>query len=214
MNNQMYQQTQQQAGFPQMMNIPGMQANPQGQNLGAHEVLMTHEVLTDMIDGINQFQLYQPHITDSQLQNIWSNQIQHMHNSYQNLVNYMHNKGGGQGVPYRTPRQFSPKYGLRNPSPQQPNNSINQMDDRDVASGMLGCAKASACLYTTAALECADPTLRNMVSNCVQSAINQAYELFQYMNQKGMYQVPTLADRTTNTMANTYQPGTSMAMMH
>lgn len=28
--------------------------------LGAHELMEVHEVLTNTIDGINQFQLYQP----------------------------------------------------------------------------------------------------------------------------------------------------------
>ncbi|HWI54165.1 MAG TPA: spore coat protein, partial [Desulfobacteria bacterium] len=54
---------------------------------------------------------------------------------------------------------------------------------------------------------CADQNLRSMMTNCAVSAINQAYELFQYMNQKGMYQIPTLNEQTTQTMMNTYQTG-------
>jgi len=186
----------------------GQQTGQQAfQKLGAHEVMQAHEVLTDIIDGINQFELYRPHVKDQQLMQILDNQVNHMYGSYQNLVNYLHNQGMGSAVPYRIPRTQNVKYGLRQPSPVEPNASINYMDDRDVASGMMGCAKASALVCTAAALECADPNLRNMITNCCVSSINQAYELFQYMNQRGMYQVPTLPDKTTQTMLNTYQAG-------
>ncbi|MZP28125.1 spore coat protein [Heliobacterium undosum] len=193
----------------------GMRMNMGGggqQQFGAHEVLMVHEVLQDSIDGINQFELYRPHVKDSQLARILDNQIQFMRTCYQNTVNYLHHKGAPSAVPYRMPRTSSPNYGLRNPQPQTPNNSVNEMDDRDVASGMMGCAKASAILHTQAALECADPTLRAMMTSSAQSSINQAYEIFQFMNQRGMYQVPTMPDKTTNNFLNSYQSPQGMGM--
>lgn len=175
---------------------------------GAHEAMEVHEVLTDHIDGINQFELYRPHIKDQQLMSILDKQLQHMVSGYQNLVNYVHNQGMHAAEPYRAPRTNRVKYGLQQPAPNQPNTNPNEMDDRDVASGMMGCAKASALVCTAAALECADPNLRQMITNCAVSSINQAYEVFQYMNQKGMYQVPTMQQKTTQTMANSYQnPG-------
>lgn len=199
---------QAQTGERYMGQAQGMQGNWQaGQRFGAHELLMTHEVLTDSLDGINQFELYRPHIRDQKLMQILDSQINHMYNSYQNLVNYLHHQGGSAAVPYRVPRASSVKYGLRQPSPIEPNTDLNQMDDRDVASGMMGCAKASAAVCTTAALECADPALREMITNCTVSSINQAYELFLYMNQQGMYQVPTLAEQTTQTVMNSFQTG-------
>ncbi|MBM7865472.1 spore coat protein [Heliobacterium gestii] len=190
----------------------GMNAAGGQQQFGAHEVLMVHEVLQDTIDGLNKFELYRSHVKDSQLARILDNQIQFMRTCYQNTVNYLHHKGQSSAVPYRIPRTSSPAYGLRNPQPQEPNTSVNQMDDRDVASGMLGSAKWSAVLHTQAALECADPTLRAMMVSGAQSCINKAYELFQFMNQRGMYQVPTLADKTTNTFIHSYQSPQGMGM--
>ena len=199
------QQTGQQMGW-QTGQQTGTSVGRAGK-FGAHEIMMTHEVLIDSIDGINQFELYRPHVKDQQLMQILDNQVNHMYNSYQNIVNYLHNQGAGSAVPYRAPKTGNIKYGLRQPSPVEPNVTVNEMDDRDVASGMMGCAKASAMVCTTAALECSDPALRSMVTNGAVSSINQAYELFQYMNEKGMYQVPTLADTTTQTMVNTFSIG-------
>ena len=201
--NQGNQPTGQQTGQQIGQNV-GMAA---GQQYGAHELIEAHEVLTDHIDGINQVELYKPHVKDQQLGQILDNQLKHMYSSYQNLVNYLHKQGAGSAAPYRAPKAVNVNYGLRQPSPVEPNVNENAMDDRDVASGMLGCAKASAVVCTTAALECADSNLRNIMTNCTVSSINQAYELFQYMNQKGMYQIPTLAAQTNQTMVNTYQTG-------
>lgn len=183
--------------------------NPHGTaNFGAHEVLMTHEVLTHHIDGINLFELYRTHVKDQRLMQILDGQVNHMYNSYQNLVNFLHNQGGGSAVPYRVPKAPAVKYGLHQPAPEIPNMNLNEMDDRDVASGMMSCAKASAAICTTAALECVNPQLRSMMTNCTVSSINQAYELFQYLHEKGMYQVPTMAAQTTQTILNAYQVGT------
>lgn len=186
----------------QMMNNPHATAN-----LGAHEVLMTHEVLTHHIDSINLFELYRPHVKDQRLMQILDAQVNHMYTSYQNLVNFLHNRGGSSAVPYRVPKASAVKYGLHQPAPEHPNMNMNEMDDRDVASGIMSCAKTSAAMCTAAALECADPQLRSMMTNCTVSAINQAYETFQFLHEKGMYQVPTMAAQTTQTIVNAYQVG-------
>ncbi len=171
---------------------------------GAHEIMEIHEVLTDTIDGINQFQLYRPHVKDQQLQAILDNQVQFMMKEYNDMVQAVNQQGAGEAVPYREARNISPVYGLSSPQTQSPNTSAEQMDDRDVASGMLGCQKASASLRMRACLECADPKLRRMIQQSAINAAEQAYEIWQFMNQRGLYQVPTMKEATTSTMINTY----------
>jgi spore coat protein CotF len=180
---------------------------------GAHEVMEVHEVLTDTIDGINQFELYRTHVKDPQLGSIIDKQIRFMTDEYNNFIQVINQRGMSQATPYRAPRSSKPVYGLRNPQPQTPNMSIDQLDDKDVASGMLGCHKASACMRMMASLECADPNLRRMIQQGAMNCSEQAYEVWQYMNQKGYYQVPTMKDMTTQTMIQSYAEGnTSMGM--
>lgn len=177
-------------------------------NLGAHETMEIHEILVDAIDAINTFELYRPHVRDQRLRQILDTQVSHIAQDYNNLVNHLQRRGMSQAVPYRTTASAGNriKYGLKNPAPDYPVTNIDQLNDQDVASCILGLSKGSAVLATTAALECADPTLRNLVANCVQSKINMAYETFQYMNERGWYQVPTMQDNTTRTIIDTYQP--------
>ncbi len=173
-------------------------------NLGAHEVMEIHEVLTDTIDGINQFQLYRPYVKDQELLGILDRQLQFMNQEYNNMVQAVNQQGNVNISPYRKPRNISPNYGLNNPSSQSPNLSADDMDDRDVSSGMLGCHKASACLKLRASLECAEPQIRKMILQAATNSAEQAYEVWQYMHQKGFYQIPTMKDQTTSTIMGTY----------
>lgn len=174
--------------------------------LGAHEVMELHEVLTDTIDGINQFLLYRPHVQDPQLRTILDNQINFMTQEYNNMVQTVTQHTRGESIPYRRVKNASPSYGLNNPSPNAPNVSPDEMDDRDVASGMLGCHKASATLRMKASLEFADPTIRRMLQQGAINCSEQAFETWNYMNQKGFYQVPTMKPITTSTMINAFNP--------
>lgn len=174
--------------------------------MGAHEIMELHEVLTDAIDGINQFELYRPHVQDQQLGSIIDKHISFMTQEYNTMVQALNQKGGNPGAPFRAPGATEPVYGLRNPQPQSPSMNVRRLSDREVASGMLGCHKASAMVKTIATLECADPQLRRLVQQGINNCCEMAYETWQYMNQHKFYQVPTLAEQTTNTMLQSFQP--------
>ncbi|MBN2982390.1 spore coat protein [Cohnella algarum] len=108
-------------------------------------------------------------------------------------------------APMNTPNpSFQPTYGLRNPETMAPAGTANEIDDADVALCVVGCHKHSASLKMKAALEMADPTLRRMMQHGANACADMAYEGFQYANQKGYYQVPTLQDTTTATYLQAY----------
>lgn len=193
-------------------------ANPL-ENYGAHEVLEVHEVLTNAIVGINSMQLYRPHCQDQQLRSILDNQLRFMVNEYNTLVNTVNmvnvnRVGTTTGSTYHTINQATPVYGLDNPTAEAPNTGVNQMNDRDVAAGVLSCHKASATIKMHAALECADQQLRSMMIQSARNCADLAYEVWTYMNQKGYYQVPTLKQTTMNTFINQYQPASAGMMMN
>ncbi|OYD09499.1 spore coat protein [Paludifilum halophilum] len=177
--------------------------------LGAHEVMEIHEVLSDTVDGINQFELYRPHVQDPQLANILDHQIQFMNQEYNQMVQALGQMAPLQGRPskaFQSSQRSAPVYGVDNPGTTAPNPSGQQLSDRDIASGMLGCAKSSANLRMLASLECADPQIRRMLTQGAVNCGDQAYETFQYMNQRGYYQVPTMPQNTANAMLGMYQP--------
>ncbi len=181
---------------------------------GAHELMEAHEVLTNTMDGINTFSLYRQHATDQQLAQIIDRQVNFMEKEYNDMVSYLSNHRGVTPDVYHSRSNTSIKYGLRNPSPSAPHEQSQRLTDRDVASAMLGHLKCGSTAKMRAALECADAQLRHIVMQGAVSCAEQAYEVFTFMNQKGMYQVPTMQHRTQNTVTNMYQqtgatPGTT-----
>lgn len=182
-------------------------------NLGAHEVMEVHEILTGAINTVNHFQLLRPYVKDQQLRQMLENQLQFTVQEYNSMVQMLQQEGMGQAASYRSLQHTAPApvYGLDNPGTQTPNLTVNQMDDRDVASAMLGCHKASAAKKMVGALECANPRLRQMLQQGAINCSEQAYEVWQYMNHKGYYQVPTMKEMTTNTIVNMYTQAGAMS---
>ena len=176
-------------------------------NLGAHEVMEIHEVLNGTVDAINQLQLLRPRVRDQRLAQILDHQLQFAVTGYNSLVDLLHRQGAGQAAPYRAVKNaIQPTYGLDHPGTVSPNTSPDQLDDRDIASIVLGLHKASAAKKIFAALECANPDIRRAMQQGAINCAEQAYEVWQYMNEQGFYQVPTLKEVTTQTMSNIYQP--------
>ncbi|WP_219836918.1 spore coat protein [Paenibacillus sp. R14(2021)] len=185
-------------------------------NLGAHETMEIHELLSASVSNINTMRLYRPHIQDHLLAQIVDKQLQFAIQEYNHCAQMVHQFSGQPqgmtGTPassYGRTQNVSPVYGLNHPAPISPDNRI---DDRDAAFALLNLHKSSASMKIIGALECANPQLR---ANLQQGAVNcseQAYEIWQYMNQAGHYQVPTMKDITTETTLAAFQPSNMNAM--
>ncbi|MCM3703276.1 spore coat protein [Paenibacillus macerans] len=200
--------------------------------LGAHEVMEVHEILSNEICGLNAMMLYRPYVKDQQLQMMMNHQMQACTMDYNQLVQLAQQTGASQAVPARGQKtmanasgmmatsggtmgahetmptyasaSYQPMYGLRQPETQTPAHSTDQLDDADVALALLNCHKQSAALKMKAALEMANPALRHFVQASAGRCADMAYECFQYANQKGYYQVPTLQENTTDTFVHAY----------
>ena len=173
---------------------------------GAHEIMEAHEVMSSTINGINMFELLRQQANDPQLSHIIDRQVQFMQKEYNDMVSYLTHHRGVTPETYHMRNEQSVNYGLRNPSPVSPHERAGRLNDRDIASIMLGKTKCGAAIKMKAALECADTQLRHMLTQASVSCAEQSYEIFSYMNQKGMYQVPTMQQRTQNNFLNTFQP--------
>lgn len=177
---------------------------------GAHETMEVHEILNEKINAINHFSMYQQQCQHPELQQIIGRHLQSFIQSYDQLVAYTHDYSAAKqapvtySIPQTEPQQIA--YGLRNPAPQSPQPSMMQMTDQQIVQSALLCHKNSAKNHTAAALECADPHVREMLLNGAINCVNQAYEIFLWMNQNGLYQVPTLQENTAKTFLHTYQP--------
>jgi len=175
------------------------------QHYGAHEIMEMHEVLNTAIDGINTLQLYMPLIRDEELHHIVGNQLRFMIDEYNRLVHLVNGRGAGQAIPYRgvsavTAMATAPMT-MSTVNPSNP-----QLDDRDVASVALSLHKSTARLRLNAALECADPEMRQALVQGTTNCVNQAYEVWGYMNRRGYYPLATMQESEQTQLLRGYQP--------
>jgi spore coat protein CotF len=177
---------------------------------GAHESMETHEILNEKICMLDHFAFYASQCQDQTLRNMLQNHMQRITQSYNQMVSYTHSYQTPMNQPMTSmmsntsPEQI--QYGLRNPQPVSPQMNTRYFNDQQIASAMLCAHKSSSKCHMAGALECADPNVRQMMMNGAIECCNMAYETFLYMNQKGLYQVPTLDSHTAKTMLHHYQP--------
>jgi spore coat protein CotF len=176
---------------------------------GAHETMEVHECLLEKVNVITHFNIYAKEAKNPQLQDMIMRHQQEEITSYNEIVNITRGNNGFTPVPPNTnvsgANNQQIRYGLNNP-PQFSPQSDTSLTDREIAIAMLLCHKNGARNCTQATLEAADPNLRLALLNSAATCMNQAYEVFLFMNEKGLYQVPTLKNQTTETFLNIYQP--------
>ncbi|WP_211246735.1 spore coat protein [Cohnella pontilimi] len=179
---------------------------------GAHETMETHEILSEKINCITHFHLYAREAKHPQLRDMIARHQQEAIASYNQLVAYTHDYIPFRPISPNTDLQGvkpqSVQYGLHNPQPMAPQ-ADSMLSDREIAMAMLWCHKNGARNCSSASLEAADPNLRQMMMNCAAACTNSAYEVFLFMNEHGVYQVPTLNDHTAKTLLHSYQPSDS-----
>ncbi|WP_284644695.1 spore coat protein [Paenibacillus silviterrae] len=178
---------------------------------GAHETMEVHEILNEKLNLISHFGLYAQMTQNEQIRSMLTRHMQSAMMSYDQLVTYTHDYAAANQQPptYQgmtmniQPQQI--QYGLHNPMPMAPQMQ-GTLNDQQIVSAMLICHKSSAKVHMQAALECADPNVRQMLIQGSITCAEQAYEVFLMMNQQGQYQVPTMNDHTAKTFLHSYQP--------
>jgi spore coat protein CotF len=175
---------------------------------GAHESMEVHEILSEKVCMINHLGFYATQVQDHHLGNMIQRHLQAALTAYNQLANYTHDY---RQVPAATMQMSTVavpnrvQYGLNNPAPVMPTPGALNMNDREIASSLLLAHKNAAKNQMAASLECADPNVRQILLNQANSCNYFAYEVFQYMNQRGYYQVPTMQDHTAKTMLHQYR---------
>lgn len=176
---------------------------------GAHETMEVNEVLLEKVNMITHFNLYAQSTKNQRLLDMLMRHQQEEIRTYDEILAYTHDYNRFNPVPPRTnvrgitPQQI--QYGVNQPPQMQPQSDA-AMTDRDVAIAMLQCHKNASMNGLRATLECADPNLRQMLLNSCANCVNQAYEVFLFLNEQNEYQVPELNSRIAKDFLHRYQP--------
>ncbi|TXC81904.1 spore coat protein [Metabacillus litoralis] len=186
---------------------PNMQQNATiSKNHGGHEIFDAHEVLAGIINMLDQYQMYEQHIQDSELKNIAQRQASFVTQTYNTIVEAF-STGQDPTVPtqqYKMTQNNDVVYGVKPGQPKKPNSSINQLSDQGLSAYMLGNTKSLSTLLAMTALEMTNPVIRRVIADSVPNFIELSYEIFLYQNKHGYYQVPQLMQQDMNQMLNGY----------
>lgn len=181
------------------------------QRYGAHEVIELHEVLNNALDALNTVQLYAPYATDPELVQLVNHQMNFMLQEYNAMVHMVNGLGAGESVPYRPRTQPYTGAGMmsglhQSATQQSAPVQTAPVDNRDIASALLGMHKAGAKGKMAAALETAHPHIREMLVNGAVNCSHQAYEVWGYMQRKGLYPLAVLPVEANAQLLRGYQP--------
>lgn len=181
---------------------------------GTHEAMEVHEVLSENTCMIDHYAMYLNQCQEPELRRILERQQRHMIDTYNTMVNILQGQGidvsGAQritmGSTTRAAGENQPDYGIQQASPAVPKPEAKTLSDRAISMGALVFHKCGSVRSNSAALECANPNLRNLLATASRSCMEMSYEIFQYMNHKGWYPVPVMSEGVMSQMQQTYQP--------
>jgi spore coat protein CotF len=182
----------------------------QHQPYAAHEFLETQEALRTKAAHLELYGLLFAMAKDVHLKDILYNQQRRMLDGYNYGVQLM--QGRAAAMQPHTPQlriYEHPEAGLHHPQMAPPNPNATDLSDMTISALALDLHKCGAVGCMRQALECVDPQIRMYHATSANICQEMAYEMFQYMNDRGFYQAPQLADSTMQTMIQAVQPAGS-----
>lgn len=195
----------------QQMTMTGMHATDTKH--GGHELMDVHEVLSCMVSTLDQYLLFGQQAKDPELKSMITRQHQFMLDTYNILVQCFKS---GMNPSHHTTRYAMTQsndvmYGLTPGQPKKPKMNASEIGDQCISNYMLGLMKADSRGLTMASLEVTNPVVRRVIADSVPNFVEMAYEIFQYQNKHGYYQVPRLDQQDMETLINSFVPSTTNA---
>lgn len=178
-------------------------------NLTAHEVHDLHELTMSCVNSITNMGFFINQVQDPQLKQILEKHFPLHIQDYNMKVECLKRSGSSQQhlpVPAINQVAFNQ---TQNPIQFQsvtPRTNAQQFNDHEIATAYLLTLKRAGREYAWATMECSNPEVRSFLENAFQMSSHHAFEVWQYMAQKGYYPVQPAQQQTLNMYSQVYQP--------
>nr|WP_245676677.1 spore coat protein [Bacillus solimangrovi] len=196
-----------------MINPSGEQVSPNTKSdqltdvgFGGHEVFDVQEVIAGLISLLDQYQMYEQYIQDTELKRILQHQTAFLTHMYNSIIDcFKKNRKTISPIEkYEMTLNVNVTFGIKPSQPLKPNQSVSELSERGLSAYMLGHTKSLASLFAMTSLEMPNPMMRRIIANNVSNLIEMSYEIFLYQNKYGYYQVPQLKEQDLNYILNSY----------
>ncbi len=175
----------------------------------AHEFLETNELLRKLTADIELHAFCSNATNDPELKNILQRHIKGMDQTYHQAIQLLQNKGANMRATagYNQHSQHHPHVGMQNPTMiPAPNTQANRLSDFTMGTIILNSHKAGSMFGMLWANECVDPDVRSLHVMSANNCQQMAYEIWQFMNNRGYYEAPMMPANQVTMMNQTYQP--------
>ncbi|MBA4537347.1 spore coat protein [Bacillus aquiflavi] len=159
--------------------------------LAAHELQDLHELTLGCVNSITNMSYMLQHVQDPEFKSILERHYPFHIRDYNMKVEYLNQtEGAKKSLPLFKEQGTLSNY-TQSPvneySPVQPRTVVHDMNDREMATAYLLTLKRAGREYAYSAMEAANPELRSFLQTAFMMSCSHAYDIWQYMIQKGYY---------------------------
>ncbi|PWA09057.1 spore coat protein [Pueribacillus theae] len=176
--------------------------------LAAHELQDLHELTMSCVNSITNMACFMNHVKDAELKSIIEMHFPLHIQDYNMKVEYISNVEGASETLQVPPLNTALSSFTESPAmiqPVMPRTSLQQFNDREIATAYLLTLKRAGREYAWAAMEMSHPEIRSFLESAFQMCSHHAYDVWQWMVKKGYYPLEAAPDATINAFSQMYQ---------
>lgn len=178
--------------------------------LAAHEFHELRELAMSCVNTITNMGAFINQVQDQQLKSILEKHFPLHVQDYNMKVDYL-SKANGPNQTLNVPKlnQMLTSYTqapVQQYAPVTPRTDVVQFDDREIATSYLLTLKRAGREYAWSTMEMSHPEIRTFLENAFRMSSHHAFEVWQWMVQKGYYQLDQVQQPALTQAAQTYQP--------
>lgn len=176
--------------------------------LAGHELYDLHELAMSCVNSITQMGNFLTQAQDPGLRGMIEGHFPYHIRDYNIKAEYLKNAQGPTKelpVPDLNPVLSSFTQSPSTSHPVMPRTNGVQLNDREIATAYLLTLKRAGREYAWAAMEMSHPDLRTFLEDAFRMSCRHAYDVWQWMVQKGYYPLEPASQTAQTTMAGIYQ---------
>lgn len=174
--------------------------------LSAHEIHDLHELTMSCVNSITNMALFVRQAQDVELKSMIAKHFPYHVKDYNTKVEYL-NRGGartGLAVPELKESLTNFSHSDVATQPLTPRTELTEFNDREIATAYLLTLKRAGREYAWAAMEASHPEIRSFLEDAFRMSSHHAFDVWQWMINKGYYPLETVDPKILSTYSNIY----------
>ena len=176
--------------------------------LASHELHDLHELIMSCVNSITNMAMFKNAANDQELKSMIEQHFSAHIQDYNMKVQFVaKSEGSTQKLNVPNLNKMLQSYTqspTNNFPPITPRTDVQQMNDREIATGYLLTLKRAGREYAWAAMEMSNPVVREFLKDAFTMSCNHAYDVWQWMVKKGYYPLMPAPQPEINTIAQIY----------